>query len=107
MIELSKKYLLVLSLLCSIGINLNQLAHINSKIEEFNNNTFIKKLNYIKDATEFSRDILSFNIISLSFNFFKYFSKFMLIYGFIKNKCKTVISKFRKNKTATSIDIFS
>ena len=99
MIELSKKYLLVLSLLCSIGINLNQLAHINSKIEEFKNNTFIKNLNYMKDATDFGRDILSFNIISLSLNFFRYFSKFRLICGFIKNKCKNVISKFKnKNK---------
>jgi hypothetical protein len=98
MIELSKKYLLVLSLLCSIGINLNQLAHINSKIEDIKNNSFIKKLNHIKDLTEFSRDIVSFNIISISLNFFKYFNKIRIIYGFIKNNCKNVISKFSRNK---------
>ena len=103
MIELSKKYLLVLSLLCSIGINLNQLANINSKIEEFKNNTFIKKLNHIKDATDFGRDLISFNIISLSLNFFKYFSKFRLICGFIKNKCKNVISRLRNKKKDVKI----
>jgi len=95
MIELSKKYLLVLSLLCSIGINLNQLVHINLKIDDIKNNNFNKKLNHIKDITEFGRDIISFNIISLSLNFFKYFNKIRLICGYIKNKCKSVISKYR------------
>jgi hypothetical protein len=85
MIEKTKKYFLVLSLICSIFTNINQILNINKKMSD-ENSSFLKKLNYLKDISNFGYDILSCNIISIAIHFWCYFKRIKGIVGYIKNK---------------------
>ena len=87
MIEKSKKYFLVLSLICSILTNINQIVNINKKMS-LENSSFLKKINYLKDISNFGYDILSCNIISISIHFWCYFKRIKGVYSFIKNKLR-------------------
>ena len=71
MFEKTKRYFLILSLLCSIFTHIEYIK--NDKSSE--KSEIKKKINYVKDITTIGHDILSGNFISLTIHFFSYFKR--------------------------------
>jgi len=92
MIEQSKSYFLVFSLLCSIFTNVQKISNINYKIND-ENSSLLKKLNYLTDISNFGYDIMCGNIISITIHFWCYFKRIRGILKYIKDKFKNNFSK--------------
>jgi hypothetical protein len=76
----SKRSILSVHLIACIIINFLKLKELYSNIKS---TKLIDKISYIKDFTNFSYDILNFNILSILLNIYPYYKK-----------CKNMIKNF-------------
>lgn len=83
--ESSKKSLLTLKLVSCIIINFLKLKEIylNS-----NSNKLISKINFIRELSSFSLDLLSFNVVSMLVNIIPFYKKVRSVYKFVIEKVK-------------------
>jgi hypothetical protein len=84
MFEKTKRYFLILSLLCSIFTHIEYIK--NDKSSE--KSEIKKKINYVKDITTIGHDILSGNFISLTIHFFSYFKRIKKMIRYVRDKLK-------------------
>jgi len=84
MFEKTKRYFLILSLLCSIFTHIEYIR--NDKSSE--KSGILKKINYARDITTICHDVLSGNFISLAIHFFSYFKRIKKMVRYVRDKLK-------------------